>query len=136
MGKPPVWFEKLTQIKVNQTSVEEIEKLFLNPARINSVGNPAPFMNVYETLYGRLTVSMTNNKVTSASLSLKNGYKFSSLKTKMKDVEYFKENDNPTEHYCYKDHGFDIAVQRGKVYVVTVFDPADYEGFKRFAIYG
>lgn len=128
-GQIPPWHAKLKELVPWVTSQSEIERIFPEAQLRKEYTYSSEGMHeiVYDTEYGTLSVIFTlgecpnargqychvnGGKVVEASLQLKRPIEFSKLKLKKKGLDYFVENDNPTEHYVDLKIGIDDPTSR------------------------
>ncbi len=147
-GQIPDWYASLKTIEPRVSSKIEIEELFLNARVGKSFVYKGTESVYYETVDGELSVlyaagncpderkeicDFEKDTVLEAIFFPKRKVRFSKLKLKMQYLDFFVEDDNPTEHYVDTKAGLDHDVQRKKLLHVKVFHPSMYEQVKRSA---
>jgi hypothetical protein len=142
----PDWYEKLKTFSPRISRRAEVEKIFESPRILSSYTFEGIESVYYEVNDGRFTVEyfsgvchpnrsylcqLKKDTAIDIRFVLKTPIKLSRLKLNLREMEFYRENDNPTEHYVDRSVAIGYGVQMGRVRSVHVFHPSMFESVKR-----
>jgi outer membrane protein assembly factor BamE (lipoprotein component of BamABCDE complex) len=145
----PNWYLKLSQVKVLESSKQDVESLFGNPRITQSFENFGINFVFYETNEGEFTVQYSTgkcaakdpdpessteetykvekDKVLKVIFFPKKKLKFSKFKVDKSQVFETNLGEDPALHYINTKQGIDYIVVLGKVRGVELFIPVELD---------